>query len=721
MQILTNNSSSKIPIPFCLLLVLVLSFLTDAVSGEVSGSGKIGSIKPCPSGWQGTSTCAVRIIDCFEPLFPKTWGLGGAPATFTAPGAYYAPFARPYLDSIRGNCAEIHFPATTSSGIRELNCYLPPDQRMTHISFFARSLQGSNDVTLRIGVQRQSGFLHFSRTITLANTWKRFLLPLDSFLCQSRPGFVLPVSEMATRTLQIVNREPLQVLLIDDLVAESSLYHGALFRVSGSDWAFTEGSHAELRYMVSHLHDTPLTIRLKAVTANNANISDSATVKGKGLHPITFTLSGLRAGYHEVRLSIDAGTAPCQVDTTELADHLIIVPAKPKSASPIAVNMSALAYSDGHFSSLVRCGIRTGRVHEFQWPDIEPLPGQVYWDLLDHLAQCAQASGFRLMPVTGYAPSWAIAPPAIAPPWTAWELSNCPPVDTTLFVERIESIVRRYASRMPLWELWNEPNLNRGSPRYFFGNSGDYLRLFRLVNHTFRQAAPNCTLITGGLARHRNIDPSFARSMADDKKLTFSAFGFHAYQKPEDSDRDITTIRKRQPEAALYMTEVGDDANDADSASVRSWNVRMHRYAFHFFVQGIRQWTVHWFHPDMVPVKHGTQLLYFDGAPTSRMAAIAVLARMTSGMKSAVNVAASPQLEIYRIVAFDGERLLCIGTGTVNFTCKGTVTLTDGLGTERKIDMKNNRGSFRAVRDDVAYLSGSGFTGITTGSGLSSE
>jgi hypothetical protein len=80
---------------------------------------------------------------------------------------------------------------------------------------------------------------------------------------------------------------------------------------------------------------------------------------------------------------------------------------------------------------------------DLSWSDAEPRPGVFDWSSFDKVVYAAQARGITILPIVGYAPSWASAG------------------DAGGFAAFVKAAVQRYGpgtrANLPWWELWNEP------------------------------------------------------------------------------------------------------------------------------------------------------------------------------------------------------------------------------------------------------------------------
>ncbi|HEX3692050.1 MAG TPA: beta-galactosidase [Solirubrobacteraceae bacterium] len=80
---------------------------------------------------------------------------------------------------------------------------------------------------------------------------------------------------------------------------------------------------------------------------------------------------------------------------------------------------------------------------DLEWSKVEPQPGVFDWSSFDQMVSAAQANGITVLPIVGYAPSWAS------------------PTDAGDYAAFVKAAVERYgpgtAANLRWWELWNEP------------------------------------------------------------------------------------------------------------------------------------------------------------------------------------------------------------------------------------------------------------------------
>jgi hypothetical protein len=100
---------------------------------------------------------------------------------------------------------------------------------------------------------------------------------------------------------------------------------------------------------------------------------------------------------------------------------------------------SAMPQISSEMSSL---GVNWAR-EDLSWADTEPHKGVFDWSGFDQMVSAAKAKGITVLPIVGYAPSWAA------------------PGDATDYSAFMQAAVERYgpgtSANLIWWELWNEP------------------------------------------------------------------------------------------------------------------------------------------------------------------------------------------------------------------------------------------------------------------------
>jgi polysaccharide biosynthesis protein PslG len=129
-------------------------------------------------------------------------------------------------------------------------------------------------------------------------------------------------------------------------------------------------------------------------------------------------------------------------------------------------------------------GANWARVH-CSWAEVQPTPSADpttwNWGCADQ-AMAAASQGFHVLYGLGYAPSWANGGRSGVYPPTPDHLGD--------WYHYCAELMRRYAGRGIVYEVWNEPNLDS----FFAGTFDDYANLVRYASQAVRAVDPTARL-----------------------------------------------------------------------------------------------------------------------------------------------------------------------------------------------------------------------------------
>jgi hypothetical protein len=193
------------------------------------------------------------------------------------------------------------------------------------------------------------------------------------------------------------------------------------------------------------------------------------------------------------------------------------------------------------------------------WREIEPSPGELYWEYPDAILRAAEQYGVRVVLRLDHQPDWA------RPGRT-----NGPPRDPTLYPAFVKRVVERYRGRVAGYIIWNEPNL----AHEWGGDPPDpeaYARLLGDAAAAVRAADPNTLVIAAGLAPTNELS---ARAMDDRVFLRrqlaapggrdFDVLAAHAYgfglppDAPREANGGLNIRRVEQQRAILVEAGLAD-------------------------------------------------------------------------------------------------------------------------------------------------------------------
>jgi hypothetical protein len=192
------------------------------------------------------------------------------------------------------------------------------------------------------------------------------------------------------------------------------------------------------------------------------------------------------------------------------------------------------------------------------WREVEPSPGEFYWEYPDALLRAAEHYGVRVVLRLDQQPAWA------RPGRT-----NAPPRDPTLYPAFVRRVAERYRGRVAGYVIWNEPNL----AHEWGGEPPDpvaYARLLGDAAAAVRAADPGALVIAAGLAP---TNETSARAMDDRDFLRrqlaapggrdFDVLAAHAYgfglppEAPAETNGGLNVRRIEQLRAILVEAGLG--------------------------------------------------------------------------------------------------------------------------------------------------------------------
>jgi hypothetical protein len=171
------------------------------------------------------------------------------------------------------------------------------------------------------------------------------------------------------------------------------------------------------------------------------------------------------------------------------------------------------------------------------WPWLEPTRGAWDWTIADRLVQLAGEHAVELVLPLGLSPAWASArpqePSAYRPGFAA------EPADLEDWRHYVEAVASRYAGRIHVYEIWNEPNL----ASFYSGDPAQMVRLCREAYAIIKRidaaalvVSPSATG-TGGVAW---LDRFLDAGGGD----CFDIVGFHLYVWPDPPEAIVPLVAR---------------------------------------------------------------------------------------------------------------------------------------------------------------------------------
>ncbi len=303
-------------------------------------------------------------------------------------------------------------------------------------------------------------------------------------------------------------------------------------------------------------------------------------------------------------------------------------------ADDTLVHMAA----DGGFAWLIQL---------VEWREIEPVPGEYFWEYPDWLVRAAEYYGMELVLRLDHPPAWALAP------------DGDMPVSISAYAGFLRRLAARYAGRVTAYVIWNEPNLAEewGSQP---PEPASYVHLLCAAQPAIRAVDPGALVVSAGLAPTNGLgakaldDREYLRAMyAAGAADCFDVLGAHAYgfaYPPEDPPgahdglnyarlADLRAIMVEYGDAAkpVWVTEMGwtTDPVGPGQQWLRVGEEDQSQYLVDAFQLASRQWP--WLERLAVwnlstglaadDEKRGYSLLTQDGTPKPAYQALAAMAK----------------------------------------------------------------------------------------------
>jgi hypothetical protein len=130
-----------------------------------------------------------------------------------------------------------------------------------------------------------------------------------------------------------------------------------------------------------------------------------------------------------------------------------------------------------------------------EWREVEPAPGEYFWEYTDWLVRAAEYYGLDLVLRLDHPPEWAISP------------DGAIPVDVSHYAAFVGRVAARYRGRVIAYTIWNEPNLAAewaGQPP----DPAGYIELLCAAQAAIRTADPHALVVSAGLAPTNHTDAS---------------------------------------------------------------------------------------------------------------------------------------------------------------------------------------------------------------------
>jgi hypothetical protein len=150
--------------------------------------------------------------------------------------------------------------------------------------------------------------------------------------------------------------------------------------------------------------------------------------------------------------------------------------------------------ADDRSLSLIRDSGCSFVVQLFDWSQIEPLPGEYFWEYPDSVIRACEHYGLDLVVRLDDPPDWALSSDV-----------HDRPIDMDAYAEFVARVTERFVGRVEAYVVWNEPNL----AREWGGQApdpGGYVKLLRVAYSAVKERDPQALVISAGLAPTNRLD-----------------------------------------------------------------------------------------------------------------------------------------------------------------------------------------------------------------------
>ncbi len=145
------------------------------------------------------------------------------------------------------------------------------------------------------------------------------------------------------------------------------------------------------------------------------------------------------------------------------------------------------------------------------------------WDRMKIKIEGDAARNDRLNLVLSGTPEWAAISPERYADGVKVRRPRTVPPDPEKFLEIVEWVVKNYADKVEVYELWNEPDIQQ----FWRGSLDEYIDFLAAVVPVIRKYDPDAEILTGGLA---HAEPDYVRALqAQPFAKDLDLFAIHPY------------------------------------------------------------------------------------------------------------------------------------------------------------------------------------------------
>jgi hypothetical protein len=151
--------------------------------------------------------------------------------------------------------------------------------------------------------------------------------------------------------------------------------------------------------------------------------------------------------------------------------------------------------ADDHLLQVAEAGGFSWMIQLLEWREIEPVPGEHFWEYTDWLVRATEYYELDLVLRLDHPPEWATSP------------DEAIPLDIAAYARFAGRVAARYRGKITAYVVWNEPNLEtewEGQPP----DPDGYVELLCATRVAIHAADPDALVVSAGLAPTNHTDNS---------------------------------------------------------------------------------------------------------------------------------------------------------------------------------------------------------------------
>ncbi len=184
------------------------------------------------------------------------------------------------------------------------------------------------------------------------------------------------------------------------------------------------------------------------------------------------------------------------------------------------------------------CGAHLIRTDARWTYHIQPKPNLWDYRILDSVVDIFSGKGLGIQLILAGCPNWAVAKNWIPKKSAVKQPTRGRRPDYDAWRKFVRKTVHRYADRISLYEVWNEPDI------ISFANfsTEDYMRLLEIAFQEIKAISPNLKVISGGLSGYQPGREDLFQQIA--KSSSCDIFAFHGHGFPENYLQQIKELKR---------------------------------------------------------------------------------------------------------------------------------------------------------------------------------